>query len=81
MLSIEIVRGVLFWCSIINFSLLAFWGLLMLTPHEWMHRFWSRWYRISAEQFDVIQLSGIVLYELLIFVFNLIPYIALLIIG
>ena len=80
-MSVEIVRGFLFWCSLINYSLLVFWALLMMAPHEWMHRIWGRWYRISSEQFDVIQFSGIVLYKLLIFVFNVIPFIALRIVA
>lgn len=80
-MSIEIVRNLLLWCTLINYGLLAFWGLLMVAPHGWMHRLWGRWYRISAEQFDAIQLSGILLYKILIFVFNLVPYIALLIAG
>lgn len=80
-MSIEIVRSALLWCTLINYGLLALWGLLMLAPHEWAHRLGSRWYRISAEQFDAIQLAGILLYKILIFVFNLVPYIALLIVG
>jgi uncharacterized protein DUF6868 len=53
----------------------------MLAPHGWMHRLSNRWYRVSAEQFDLLQLCGITLYKLLIFMFNLVPYIALLIVG
>lgn len=74
-------RSMLLWCTLINYGLLAFWGLLMLMPHGWMQRLWGRWYRISPEQFDLVSFSGIVLYKILIFMFNLVPYIALLIVG
>jgi hypothetical protein len=77
MMSLETVKTALFWCSVINVGLLALWGLLMMFPHDWAHRIWSRWFRVSAEQFDVINFSGILAYEILIFMFNVTPYIAL----
>jgi hypothetical protein len=80
-MSIEIVRGVLLRCTLINYGILLLWSLVMVAPHGWVHRLYGRWYRISAEQFDAIQLSGILLYKILIIVFNLVPYIALLMAG
>ena len=53
----------------------------MILPHGSLHRLWSRWYRISPEQFDTVSFAGIVLYKILIFVFNLVPYLALVIVG
>jgi hypothetical protein len=53
----------------------------MVARHGWLHRLSIRFYRISAEQFDVISFAGIVLYNTLIILFNLVPYIALLIVG
>jgi hypothetical protein len=80
-MNIAIVKSVLLWCTLINYGLLAFWGVLMLLPHEWLHRLWGRWYRISPEQFDTVSFAGILFYKILIFVFNLVPYIALVIVG
>ncbi len=76
-MTMEILRSFLLWCMIINYGILALWALLMMTPHEWMYRIWSRWYRISIEQFDAIQLLGILVYKTLIIVFNMVPFIAL----
>jgi hypothetical protein len=75
------LRSVLLWCTLINYVVLALWGLLMVLPHAWMHRLAGRWYRMSPEQFDTVNFAGIVLYKILIFVFNLVPLIALLIAG
>src|SRR5262249_33318937 len=50
LMSIAIARGLLLWCTLINYGLLALWGVLMLLPHVWLHRLWNRWYRISLEQ-------------------------------
>jgi len=60
---------------------LTLWGLLIVLLHGWLHRLWGRWLRISPEQFDTVNFAGILFYEILIFVFNVVPYIALLIAG
>lgn len=80
-MTVATVRSVLLWCTLINFGGLALWGVLGLLPHGWLHRLWGRWYRISPEQFDTVVFAALVLYEILIFFFNLIPYVALLIVG
>jgi hypothetical protein len=46
-----------------------------------MYRLGGRWFRVSAEQYDVINLAGIVLFKMGIILFNLVPYIALRIVG
>lgn len=80
-MSIEMVRDALAWCTVLNFGFLAVWGVLIVLPHEWMYRIWSRWVRLSAEQFDAVNLGGIVLYKIGIFLLNLVPYLALRIIA
>ena len=75
-MNIEVVRSVLLWSTVINFSLLASWGVLFLFARDWMHRV-GGWYRVSAEQMDVVQVAGMTFYKLIIFMFNLVPYIAL----
>jgi hypothetical protein len=80
-MSVAIARGVLLWCTVINFGVLALWGLLMLTPHGWLHRLFARWFLISPEQFDTISFAVMLLYKVLVFVFNLVPFVALLIAG
>ena len=71
------LRGVLLWCTILNFGLLAVWSLLFILSHEWMHRLSNRWWRLPIEQFNAINFAGIVLYKTSIILFNLTPYIAL----
>ena len=80
-MSSDVVRNALMWCTIINYALLVVWFLLFTLPHEWLYRLWGRWCRLTAEQFDAINFAGIVLYKLGILSFNLMPYIALRIVG
>jgi len=80
-MSIEVVRSALLWCTIINFGLYVFWALLFVLPHDWMHRLCSKFFRLSSEQFDAINYTGIVFYKAAVLMFNLVPYIALRIAG
>src|SRR5262249_52713238 len=72
---------VLLWCAVINYGLLLVWVALFVLPHGWMYRLWGRWFRLSAEQFDLVNFAGIVLYKSAVLLFNLVPYIALRIAG
>jgi len=49
--------------------------------HDWMHRFHSIWFHLSVEQFDAIHYAGMTVFKLGIILFNLVPYIALRIVG
>lgn len=80
-MSIVLVRDALLWCAAMNFGVLAVWSLLFVFSHEWLHRLWSKWFRLSVEQFDAINFAGIVFYKVAIILFCLTPYIALRIVG
>jgi hypothetical protein len=76
-MSIELVRGFLLWCAIVNYGLLLWWFLLFVLAHDWMHRLHGRWFRLSAESFDTIHYAGMALYKIGILLFNIVPYVAL----
>lgn len=80
-MTIELVRSALLWCTVMSFGLLGLWGLLFLLPHEWMYQMTGRVSRLSPEQLDAINVTGMLLYKLGILLFNLAPYIALRIVG
>jgi hypothetical protein len=75
-MSLEQVRGMLLWSAIINYVFLALWGLLYLFARGLMYRI-SRWWRLTPEQFDAFQFGGILLYKMGIWMFFIIPCIAL----
>jgi hypothetical protein len=79
-MSIEFLRNFLLVCGIINYGFLVLWALLMIWAHDSFYRFTTRWFRLSVEQFDGLQYGGIVFYKVAIFLFNLIPFVALLIV-
>ncbi len=80
-MSVETARSFLLWCTVINYGVLLLWVVLLMLPHGWMYRPWGRWVRLSVEQFDAINFAGMVLYKTGIILFNLVPYVALLIVG
>jgi hypothetical protein len=62
-------------------ALLLWWAMFLLLAHDWTYRLHSKWFKISAEQFDTIHYAGIAIFKLGVFMFNLVPYFALRIIG
>ena len=76
-MSLEIVRHALLWCSIINYAILILWSLSVLFAHDWLYRLWGRWFRLSVEQFDLINIAGLTFYKTSILLFNIIPCISL----
>jgi hypothetical protein len=80
-MSLEVARGALLGCALLNYGLLLVWFLLLALPHHWLDRLWGRWFRLSTEQFDTVNFAGIVLDKVGVLLFNLVPYIALRIVA
>ena len=80
-MELETIRAFFAWCSVINIALLLWWALFLLLAHDWTYRMHSKWFKISVEQFDTIHYAGIAIFKLGVFMFNLVPYFALRIIG
>ena len=80
-MTIDMLRETLLWCFIINMGILLWWGLFITFAHNWVYKFHGKWFKISVETFDAIHYTGIIFFKLCIFFFNLVPYLALLIVG
>ena len=80
-MDIQTLTAFFMWCTILNFALLVFSSLICVCAGDWVYRIHSKWFSISRETFNVAIYSFIGLYKILVFVFNLIPYVALLIVG
>ena len=80
-MNIGTVRDALLWCSLINYGMLVLWFLLFLLTRGRLYQFWGRVFHLSTEQLDAVNVAGMLLYKLGIFLFNLVPYLALRIVG
>ena len=80
-MDIQTLTTFFMWCTILNVALLLLSSLMCICAGDWAYQIQSKLFSISRETFNVVIYSFIALYKLLVMVFILIPYIALLIIA
>jgi len=80
-MTIQVLREFLLWCLVINMGLLLWWFLFMTLAHDWVYRMHTKWFKLSMETFDTIHYAGMAFFKIAIFVLNLVPYLALRIVG
>lgn len=80
-MTIDLIRSVLLWCLLINMGFLLWWVLFFIFAHDWIYRFHGRWFKLSVEAFDTVHYAGMVFFKICIFIFNVVPYLALCIAG
>jgi Family of unknown function (DUF6868) len=77
----EIIRDVLGWCAVINVGLLLLWFLFFTLAHDWMYRIHGKWFKLSVERFDALHYAGMAFFKVCIWLFNIVPYLAIRIVG
>ncbi len=80
-MTLETIRDMLAWCTFINWIFLLWWLVFFIVAHDWMYRIHSKWFHISVDKFDTIHYSGMAFFKIAILLFNLVPYLALRIVG
>ena len=80
-MTFEAIRAVFAWCTVINMGLLLWWVLFFILAHDWMYRYHCNWFKLSKEKFDAVHYAGMAFFKLAIFLFNLVPYLAMRIVG
>lgn len=70
-------QAFLLWCLGLNLGLLLWWFALFSWAHDAIYRLHSRWFKLSVEAFDAVHYGGMALYKILIFMFLLMPWLAL----
>lgn len=79
-MKLEMMKNFLLWCSIINIGLLLWWFLFFALAHDFIYRMHTKWFKMPVEKFDAIHYTGIMFFKIFIFVANIVPFCALLII-
>ena len=69
------------WCTILNGGILILWATFFMFAPDLVYRIQSKWFPISRETYNVIMYSFIGFFKVVFLVFNVVPYISLLIIG
>ena len=77
----EVARNFLLWATVINYGVMTLWFLTFAFAHDWMHTIHGRWFHLSRDQFDALHYAGMTVYKIGIILFNLVPFLALCIVG
>ena len=67
------------WCTIINAGLLILMSLILAFAGDWIYRLHTKLFPMPRETFNVVIYSFLGLYKIALIMFNLAPYLALLI--
>jgi len=77
-MTMEELQAFLGWSLVFNASLLIVWFVFFIFAHRWIYRMHSLWFDLPVESFNKVHYSGMAFYKLMIILFNLVPYLALL---
>ena len=80
-MDIQTLTTFFMWCTIINGGLLVLWAVMFVLVPGLVYRTQSMWCPISRETFNVAMYSFIGFFKIVFPVFNVVPYVALLIVG
>ena len=80
-MNIKILRSFFLWCTVINYGVLLLWTLVFWIAHDWHYGLTSRFFAVSVETYDLVNLCGIAFFKVAIILLCLVPYIALRIAG
>ncbi len=80
-MNIEILTAFFMWCSIVNIGLLLVSFLLWIIAADWIYRLQSRWFPMPRQTLNVIFYCFIGFYKIIVYIFNIVPWIVLEIIA
>ena len=69
------------WCTIINGSLLILWTAFSVFAPDLVYRTQRKWFPIPRETFNIVIYLFLGLFKIIFLIFNVVPYVALLIVG
>ena len=80
-MDIQTLTKFFMWCTIMNGALLVLWTIMLILAPALVYRIHSKLFPIPRETFNVAIYSFLGLFKIFILVFNVVPYVALLIVG
>jgi hypothetical protein len=78
--NIETLTTFFMWCTIINGTIFILWGSFCMLAPNLVYRTQSTFFQIPREQFTVIIYCFLGAFKIFLMFFNLVPFIALLLI-
>jgi hypothetical protein len=77
-MTIQLFQTFIGWCAVINYGLLLFWAAIFILVHDRVYRLHSQWFDLTKERFDALHYLLMGVYKILVLVFFVIPYFAIL---
>ena len=78
-MNIEQLSDFFLYSALFNYAVLLFWFVMLCLAKDFVRRLHCTWFNIDAQQFDAIHYQLMGQYKLLIFIFNLSPWLVMLI--
>ena len=76
-MNLEILRAFFGWCTLLNAGLLVLASLLLLLAPDWVCKFHGWWFQLPRETMTGKIYSVVGVWKILMIIFNLIPWLAL----
>ena len=80
-MNIQTLTTFFMWCTIIDGGILVLWGFFFFLIPDFIYGIYNKWFPMPRETYTVIIFSVLGLFKIFFLIFNVIPYVALLIIG
>ena len=80
-MDIQTLTAFFLWCTLINGALLVLWTIICMFAPDLVYRTQNKWFPLPRETFNVVIYSFLGLFKIVFLVFNVVPYVALLIVG
>jgi len=80
-MDIETLTTFFMWCTILNGGLLTFWAAFVKFAPDLVYRTQTSWVPISRETFHIVLYSFLGIFKIFFLIFNVVPFVALLIVG
>ena len=80
-MDIQKLTKIFMWCTIIDAGLLALSATIFMLAPDFVYAMQSKLFPISRDAFDVVGYAFLGLFKIIWLVFNVVPYLALLIVG
>ena len=79
-MDIEMLTKLFMWCTILNLGLLMFSFLILAFNGDFVYKMHSKWFPMPRETSNIVLYSFIGMYKIIVFVFNVVPWVVLTII-
>ena len=80
-MDIQTLTSFFMWMTIINGGLLLYWMMFCVFAPDLVYRMQSWWFPLPRETYNTVIYAFLGGFKALFIVFNLVPYLALLIVG